>query len=201
MKRYKEDFFWPSFADLMTSLFFIMLALYILTYVYLKQQQRATQEQLKKIQEVQSAVNALDRKYFRYDSVYKRFTLTRQISFPKKGSSISDGEDRKYLVKVGLNIQSLIRNLHQKYLGQNISYMVVIEGMSSNDAYAENFELSYQRALALYRLWQSAGIRLDASMCELQIAGSGTAGIGRAADESLNQRFLIQVIPKIGALK
>jgi flagellar motor protein MotB len=201
MKKHSEDFFWPSFADLMTSLFFIMLALYILTYVYLKNQQRATHEQLKKIQEVQSAVNALDQQYFRYDSVYKRFTLTRQISFPAKGSNISNAQDRQYLLKVGLNIQALISNLKIKYQGQNISYMVVIEGMASNDAYANNFELSYERALALYRLWINAGIRLDASMCELQIAGSGTAGVGRAGEEALNQRFLIQIIPKIGTLK
>lgn len=201
MKKHSENFFWPSFADLMTSLFFVMLALYILTYVYLKNQQQTTQEQLKRIKEVQSAVNALDQQYFRYDSVYKRFTLTRQISFPAKGSSISNAEDRQYLLKVGLNIQTLIRNLKIKYQGQNISYMVVIEGMSSNDAYANNFELSYERALALYRLWSNAGIRLDASMCELQIAGSGTAGVGRASEEALNQRFLIQVIPKIGTLK
>lgn len=201
MKKYNEDFFWPSFADLMTSLFFIMLALYILTYVYLKNQQRATREQLKKIQEVQSAVNALDQKYFRYDSTYKRFTLTRQISFPKKGSIISNQEDRDYLIKVGENIRNLIEDLRKKYQGQNISYMVIIEGMSSNDPYANNFELSYERALALYRLWQNAGIQLDGSICELQIAGSGTAGIGRAKEEALNQRFLIQVIPKIGTLK
>lgn len=201
MSKHKNDFFWPSFADLMTSLFFIMLVLYLLTYMYLLHQQKATYEQLKSIREVQQAVNALDRQYFRYDSVYKRFTLTRQISFPKNGSDISDTEDRKYLIKVGMNIQQLINHLQRKYQGQNISYMVVIEGMSSRDAYADNFELSYRRALALYRLWQHADIRLDASMCELQIAGSGIAGVGRSKEESLNQRFLIQIIPKIGNLK
>lgn len=172
MKKHNTGFLWPGFADLMTSLFFVMLALYVLTYVYMKQQQRATETQLKKIKEVQHAVNALDHKYFHYDSTYKRFTLTRQISFPKKSSSISTDEDKSYLVQVGLNIQSLISDLRKKYQGQNISYMVVIEGMASNDAYSDNFELSYQRSLALYRLWMEAGIKLDASICELQIAGA-----------------------------
>lgn len=201
MKKHSTDFFWPSFADLMTSLFFVMLTLYVLTYVYIRNQQRATEAQLKKIKEVQHAVNALDRNYFRYDSTFKRFTLTRQISFPKKGSVIVNSEDKQYLVNVGRNIQYLITDLHRKYQGQNISYMVVIEGMASRDAYADNFELSYQRSLALYRLWLEAGVKLDASMCELQIAGSGTAGIGRAKEEALNQRFLIQIIPKIGTLE
>jgi flagellar motor protein MotB len=200
MKKHNSNFLWPSFADLMTSLFFVMLALYVLTYVYMKNQQRATEAQLKKIKEVQHAVNALDHNYFHYDSTYKRFTLTRQISFPKKGSIITDPEDKSYLINVGQNIQKLITDLRKKYQGQNISYMVVIEGMASNDAYSNNFELSYQRSLALYRLWLEAGIKLDASMCELQIAGSGSAGIGRSKEEALNQRFLIQIIPKIGTL-
>lgn len=201
MRKYKDDFFWPSFADLMTSLFFIMLVLYLLTYASLRKQQKATQEQLRRIREVQRAVSALDKRYFRYDSTYKRFTLTRQISFPKSESVINDPSDRKYLIQVGFNIQRLIKDLHQKYRSGSISYMVIIEGMSSNDAYADNFELSYRRALALYRLWQSVGIKLDASMCELQIAGSGTAGVGRSAEEYQNQRFLIQIIPKIGTIR
>lgn len=201
MAKHKSDFFWPSFTDLMTSLFFVMLVLYVLTYVYLKNQQRATEEQLRKIREVQNAVNELDPNYFRYDPAYKRFTLTRQISFSKKESTITNASDRRYLIDVGQNIQQLIRNLRRKYAGQNISYMVVIEGMASKDNYPYNFELSYQRALALYRLWQESGIRLDESLCELQIAGSGTAGVGRSGEEALNQRFLIQIIPKIGTLE
>lgn len=201
MKKAKQDFFWPSFTDLMTSLFFVMLVLYVLTYVYMKNQQRVTEEQLRKIKDIQNAVNALDKQYFTYDSSYKRFTLNRQISFPKKQSIIADSSDRRYLLRVGLSIQKLIEDLRQKYKGQNISYMVIIEGMASQDSYEYNFQLSYERALALYRLWQGAGIKLDASTCELQIAGSGTGGVGRAENEALNQRFLIQIIPKIGTLK
>jgi len=201
MKKSKHDFLWPSFTDLMMSLFFIMLVLYVLTYVYMKNQQMATESQLRKIKEVQRAVNALDPKYFTFDSTYKRFTLNRQISFPIKESTITNAADRQYLLAVGLNIQTLIEGLKRKYAGQNISYMVVIEGMASMDSYDRNFQLSYERSLALYRLWQGAGIRLDASTCELQIAGSGTAGVGRSNNESQNQRFLIQIIPKIGTLR
>ena len=42
-KHYKEkkhDFFWPSYADLMTSLFFIMLVLFVLTVMMLKAEQK-----------------------------------------------------------------------------------------------------------------------------------------------------------------
>jgi hypothetical protein len=167
----------------------------------MKNEQMATAEQLRKIREVQHAVNELDTRYFTYDSTYKRFTLNRQISFPLQQSTITDAGDRQYLLKVGISIQNLIENLKRKYAGQNISYMLVIEGMASQDSYDRNFQLSYERSLALYSLWKGAGIKLDASTCELQIAGSGTAGVGRSPNEAKNQRFLIQIIPKIGAME
>jgi len=39
MKKKNGDIFWMSFSDLMTSLFFVVLVLYVLTYVMLKKQQ------------------------------------------------------------------------------------------------------------------------------------------------------------------
>ena len=47
----KDNFFWIGFSDLMTSLFFIMLVLFVLTIGYLRHQQiglRIENEQLKK---------------------------------------------------------------------------------------------------------------------------------------------------------
>lgn len=197
MKPTRNEILWPSFTDLMMSLFFIMLVLYVITYLYMKNQQLVSEHELRKIKEVQKAVNALDAKYFSYDSSYKRFTLNRQISFPLQRSEITREDDRQYLLNVGRNIEQLIVQLRKKYAKDNISYMVVIEGMASKDQYDRNFQLSYERSLALYRLWQEAGIKLDARTCELQIAGSGIAGVGRAINEPANQRFLIQIIPKI----
>ena len=79
-------------------------------------------------------------------------------------------------------------------------YLIVIEGMASKDGYAQNDELSYRRSLALARLWERNNVSFDPNICELQIAGSGTKGIGRfsGSDEVKNQRFLIQIVPKIG---
>ena len=69
-----------------------------------------------------------------------------------------------------------------------------------NDKYAYDFELSYQRALALYRLWLAKGIIFDPKVCEIQISGSGTDGIREYSgkDESKNQRIFIHIIPKMG---
>lgn len=201
MPKKREDFFWPSYTDLMTTLFFIMLVLYVLTFALLKKQQRATEEQLRKIREIQSAARQLPEKYFQYDPEYKRFTLKKAIHFEVLQSEIKDPADKVYLEGVGQSILGLIENLKAKDDTKGTSYMVILEGMASRDEYARNYQLSYERALALFNLWKTQGLNFDPSVCEVQIAGSGTGGVGRSGQESLNQRFLIQIIPKLGEIK
>ena len=200
MKSKSGSFFWASFTDLMISLFFIMLVLYVLTFVRLKIQQKATEEQLNKIREIQVAVKELPQDYFAYQSDYKRFTLKKQIQFASGKSEIT-GNDKDYLLTVGKSIETLITKLKTKYQNENIKYLIVIEGMASKDSYALNDILSYQRALALSRLWKDNSIKFDEQYCELQIAGSGTGGIGRSKVEADNQQFLIQIVPKIGDIE
>jgi len=198
----KSSFFWASYADLMTSLFFIMLVLFVLTIAMMKRQQKATEAQLKKIIEIQNSVKELDTTYFSYQEEYKRFSLKKQIQFDP-AQSVIKVQYRDYLLDVGRNIESLIERLQTKYKNNDIKYMIIIEGMSSNDIYKYNDELSYQRALSLYKLWNQNNIHFDPSFCELQIAGSGTKGVGRfegVKNEYKNQQFLIQIIPKIGKI-
>ena len=78
-------------------------------------------------------------------------------------------------------------------------YLIIVEGMASRDAYADNFQLSYRRALALNRFWIAHHIHFDPEICEVLIAGSGTEGVGRYGgnEEHRNQRFLIQIVPKV----
>jgi outer membrane protein OmpA-like peptidoglycan-associated protein len=177
-----------------------MLALYILTVAVLKYQQKATEEQLKKIKEIQNATQALPQKFFEYQKEYKRYSLKEQINFPAK-SAVIPKKDYKYLKEVGKSIQTLIDTLKIKYEDTNIKYLIVIEGMASKDSYIYNYQLSYERALSLYNLWKSENIELDPSICEVIISGSGTGGIGRESIEIKNQRFLIQIIPKIGRIE
>jgi hypothetical protein len=202
MKFKGSDFFWPSFTDLMTSLFFIMLTLYLLTYVKLENQKKVTEKQLKQIKEVQNAIKELPEKYFNYDSVYKRFSLKQNIQFAQFGSTINSN-DSIYLTGVGVSIKTLIDTLKIKYKGQDIRYVLIIEGMASKDSYSDNYPLSYKRAWSVLKLWTNNGLIPDESICEVQIAGSGIGGIGRYPknDESKNQRILIQILPKIGELK
>jgi len=202
MKSQNSGFFWPSFADLMMSLFFIMLVLYVLSYLKLTNQQRATQQQLNKIKEIQAAVRELPRKYFAYDSVYKRFSLVQNIEFAR-GQDVIQGKDIQYLTNVGRSISNLIDTLKTKYAGQDIKYVVIIEGMASRDSYLDNYTLSYKRALAVQKLWNRQNITFDQTICEVQVAGSGIGGIGRypPSQETRNQRILIQIVPKIGEIK
>jgi outer membrane protein OmpA-like peptidoglycan-associated protein len=209
MKGKSSGFFWPSFADLMTALFFIMLVLYVLTYLKLSNERRiiekekkVTELQLNKIKEIQAAVKELPKEYFQYDSIYKRFSLVQNIEF-EKGKDIIKPNDKEYLIKVGNSIQKLINDLKTKYSQQDIKYVVIIEGMASNDNFSDNFPLSYKRAWAVLKLWQDQNIVLDPTVCEIQVAGSGTEGIGRfpKIEEFKNQRILIQIVPKIGEIK
>jgi hypothetical protein len=90
----------------------------------------------------------------------------------------------------------------QKFNEFDIKYLIVIEGMASKDNYAENFELSYKRALSLYRFWIANDILFNSEICEIQIAGSGTDGVREYSgrDERKNQQFLIHIVPKIGKI-
>lgn len=201
MAKKQTNFFWASYADLMTSLFFIMLVLFVLVIAMMKRQQKATELQLKQIKEIQSAVKELPEDYFAYDNKYKRFSLKQNIEFEINTDRFKNAEDEKYLLEVGRSIKDLTDILKKKYSGQDIRYVVLIEGMSSADNYKNNYLLSYARAWAVKKIWDKNNIILDPSVCEIQISGSGTGGIGRLKKDITNQRILIQVIPKIGTLE
>ena len=226
----KNSFFWVGYADLMTGLFFIMLVLFVVSIsgfrikeqgfdrkteeadslkhalkkqlIELEKSKRVLEEEKKKIQEMQNAIKALPGEYFEYQEEYKRFSLRMQVNFERGSSVIDTVSDKDNLTTVGWALKAALDDLSAKYSDYDIRYLLVIEGMSSSDSYTRNYELSYERALSLYRLWEAQGIEFDPKICEVQISGSGTGGIGRYSGdrERLNQRFLIQIIPKIGKI-
>ena len=156
------------------------------------------EEEYKKLREIQKAIENLDAQYFIYQPEYKRHVLRSQVQFPKGQSVIADTY-QPMLVNAG---QALKRLIDQLEPDDNIKYLLVIEGMASRDTYTRNYELSYERALSLYRLWEEEGISFDPNRFEVMISGSGEGGVGRdPIDEVRNQRFLIQIIPKIGELR
>ena len=221
MKKKSGSHFWPSYSDLMTSLFFIMLVMFVLTIVSLRNSlleaerlRRISEEQLRSIQQIQEAVNQLPTDYFEEDVITKRWVLERSFApkFNVRDFNISVLNDTTNLVKVGNSLMGVIDNLNRmkndpKYKDMDITYLVVIEGMASKDNYYDNDALSYKRALSLYYLWRRNGISFEESQCEVQISGSGVRGRGRfnadglhPQDEVRNQRIMIQIVPKIGNL-
>ncbi len=195
-----NNFFWISFADLMTSLFFLLLVLFgISTYI--------TQKDINKLNEIRNinkATQNLDRNYFEYNPRYKRYKLKREIRFKIK-SDLIDLNDINYLEGVGKEVESLISRLNNNkvdFKNRKVVYLIIIEGMASNFKYKENFELSYKRALSVYRLWKRSlsnnSILFKPDICEIQITGSGEDGIREfsGANEYKNQQILIHIIPK-----
>ena len=80
----KSGFFWVSYADLMTSLFFIMLVLYVISFAILQSKQselQAAADQLKEIESVQKAIESLDSRYYQFDEINKRYKLNIDARF------------------------------------------------------------------------------------------------------------------------
>lgn len=200
MSRKKESFFWTSYSDLMTSLFFIMLVLFVLVIVLLHKRMEATEAQLKAIKEVVSSTKDLKGNYFEYRKDYKKYILKIECQFPVNGADINmlNNQSQSELLEAGKGIQTFL----EKHRGNQ--YLVIIEGQSSRNSInwmRYNYRLSFERALSLRAFWQYSGIDFG-NNCELQIAGSGD---GRLNDNSMreptyneqaNQRFLVYIIPK-----
>ncbi len=195
----KPTFFWASYADLMTSLFFIMLVLFVLTVVMLKKQAKATEDELTKIKAIQESVNKIDTSYFEYKGEYKKHILRFQVQFADTSAIIPEyAKDKLY--DAGQAIKSFLKNAATDSLTKDAKYLLVIEGQASRDMYKYNDVLSFRRALSLKSLWQNDSIDVIGN-CELIVAGSGISGIPRENNEKLNQRFLIHIIPKPGIIK
>jgi hypothetical protein len=205
-KSKKESFFWTSYSDLMTSLFFVMLVLFVLTIALLHKkisEQNIRLEEFEKIEEIKKSINEIDTNYFEYNETYKKHVLKIQVAFAMGISNINtiSNNTKEELKNAGGAIKKQIDKISEDY--PEIQYLLIIEGQASNlpgDNDIENYELSYNRALGLNLFWKDSGIDFG-SNCEVLISGSGVGGSMRdMIDESKNQRFLIHIIPKTGII-
>ena len=232
MKKNGHNFFWLSFSDLMTSLFFIMLVLYVLTYITLKSKEKKLQEivevqknKLAIIETVEENLKPLkeDTVLFRYEQQYKRFSLAFDVKFVIGQSGINSNDLENFSTTVnkidqaGLKLKSIIDNLLRQKANdpklKNISYLVIISGYASHllsGGQNEDYLRSYNRAYSLWQYWKNIGIDFEdvkySGLIDLQISGNGWGGVGRFqidptdhfVNETKNQRFIIQIVPKIG---
>lgn len=221
----KKALFWTSYSDLMTSLFFAMLVLFVVVVVAMGAANReavqakeklekalkeanATNTQLQQILRLQDQFNTLTASSsMKYDEEKRMFYAKDFVGIEifKPNEDVIKDEYIKTVDKVGKDIKELIESL--KANNNEFKYQLVIEGTAAipykelragtyNPDNISMYELSYHRALALYNRWKHLDFRK--SNTEIIIAGSGFNGINRDnKNEDNNKRFVIQIIPKI----
>jgi hypothetical protein len=216
-----KHMFWVSYSDLMTSLFFIMLVLFIVTVGYLKIKQkdlvRATEELgrakdslLVSNQEKDQLLN-LDKQFERLtendnfkqigEKYYYEELMGKEI-FVSEKTTFHPDFDISIIDETGRKIEAFLQTLDP-----SMKYFLIIEGNAArktNDPQSTpidspyGYELSYQRALTIYERWLSQGINLRKKNVEVLICGSGFNGTSRdKVNEGNNKRIVIQIIPKV----
>lgn len=253
-RKKQPDSFWLSYSDLMTSLFFIMLVLFVVSIVVLKsapnsdtqilalqkenaelkEEIKRLEKELKKAEKEKSDLQKdlgeykiredLYKKLWNLDTTFKSLSANSTLQYVEKyktfiakdfagieifepGKAIIKSQYISTVDRVGRDLQKLLADLYETNR-ETVSYMLIIEGNTANtwdhqfDPDNESaYNLSYQRAMALYKRWHKLGIDLRQYNTEIQICGSGMNGINRDnQNEENNKRFVIQIIPKISRI-
>jgi hypothetical protein len=210
----KDKFsFWLGYSDLMTSLFFVMLMLFIISIVKMNNtigEIGIERDRYKKLLQLEEQFDELGK----FSSL--QYVEEKQMFFAKDFIGIEIFNTNSDIIKphlitkvdkVGWSLQDVVRRLHEK--NPDLHFQLVIEGNAAipweqlknrtfNADSKNMYKLSYERALALYLRWKAIGIDLRRYNTEIIIAGSGFNGINRDnIKEDNNKRFIIQIIPKI----
>lgn len=148
MRNKSKNLFWISFSDIMTSLFFVVLVLFVVSAVSFNNQLRITEtalaeaesareiaaelnvirEEYNQIQSIQNSIRSLDSRFFEFDENNKRYRLRVDVNFQPRSPDINTvGQNTiEELVEAGRNlyqnIDSILREHEDSYL------ILVIEG-------------------------------------------------------------------------
>lgn len=191
--------FWPSYVDIMTTLFAITLILFAVSFSRFKIKEKQLQllvNDYEKIITVYSTVGSIDStRFFTYNEQYLKHLFTVDVEYQDKEYHIDklklDEKDspkadtkRDSIIAAGRIIKKTILKL-EKSNSDSIRFLVVIEGQSSkipfykND-WENNYTLSYLRAQFLIKFWKEHDIDLASiPKCEIIISGSGEGGLPR----------------------
>ena len=214
MSRKEKGSFWPSYVDIMTTLFAITLILFAVSFNRFKVKEKQLQslvDEYENIITVYSTVGAIDStRYFRYDDIYLKHLFTVDVEYQMgeyhmdklKLDRIDSSQaelKRDSILTAGQLIKDKILSLESNEndtVKNNIKFLVVIEGQSSKIRFDEgdwknNYTLSYLRAQFLNKFWKENGIDFAAiPKCELSISGSGEDGVPRIIPDSTSLRNL-----------
>lgn len=207
--------FWPSYVDIMTTLFAITLILFAVSFSRFKIKEKQLQvlvDEYENIVNVYSTVNEIDHTgAFRYDSLYLKHLMNIDIKYqPKEYSMYKLADDitnpkranqiRAAVKADGDTIMSKINKLEESIpdsLKKNIKFLIVIEGQSSKISFDDNdwrnnYTLSYLRAQFLNKFWIEKGLDFDKMpRCELLVSGSGEGGKPRVKvdEKTLHRQY------------
>jgi len=201
LKDKKTGLFWITFSDILLSLFFVILVLFIFTFFKLKERNASLEKRVEKLrflEQVEENMKLLgDGGIFEYNENLKKYILKEKVNFSMMSSDIPKDSEYNLLI-AGRKIQSIIKTLKSNAIAnkQKVKYLLIIEGMASKDSFKRNFELSYSRAKSVFDFWEASNIDFDPSVVEILISGSGTIGSARSSEESQNQSIMVQVVPK-----
>ena len=218
----KNNIFWIGYSDLMTSLFFIMLVLFVMAIGYLQVKNTENERLIKELQSRELGLIKEKEKLEKLLNLEKQFEpLIKDNSFHYLPSC------KKFIVKDLMGIEIFDPNLFaikQEYIQKTIdagnkikdflkllnkenpdlSYLLIIEGNMANTFDQrinrdENYGylLSYQRSLSVYKLWLRNDINFRDYNVEVMLCGSGFNGLCRDDVQENNKRFSIQIIPKV----
>ena len=211
MAKKEKSLFWASYADLMTSLFFVMLVLFIGAIVVLDQERRefkgkyeTSKKEKEILDQINDATKNIDSTYFEYKEEFKKHKLKISVNYGNDVDQIETLPEltQKQLLAAGVKLRDFVQETTSQ--NPNIQYLLIIEGQASKiGPEAINYPLSYRRAYGLKQFWENNGIKFTATNCEVLICGSGDGrqsgtGLMREKTEKLNQRFLIHILPKPG---
>ena len=208
-KQKKESYFWTSYSDLMTSLFLVMLVLFVSSYIQFSKANtelearneslKADSMQLAEIKKIQKSTEDLSKEYFGFNEEHKKFVLKVKSFFPRGKHDINylSSECQDSLMNAGREIAKFLNNHSEN------KYLLIIEGQASADSELQstsNYILSFNRAYNLMKFWEMNRIDFG-NNCEIQIAGSGDGLLDKnsmrdEANNAANQRFLIHILPK-----
>lgn len=218
----KNNIFWIGYSDLMTSLFFIMLVLFVMAIGYLKVKNSENERLIKELQSREQGLIKEKEKLEKLLNLEKQFEpLIKDNSFyylpdckkfiVKDLMGIEIFEPNEFAIKqeyiqkaidAGIRIKDFLKLLNKQ--NPELSYLLVIEGNMANTFDQrinkdENYGylISYQRALSVYKLWLRNNINFRDYNVEVMLCGSGFNGLCRDDVEDNNKRFSIQIIPKV----
>lgn len=202
-KRNSNGSFWPSYVDVMTTLFAIMLVLFVVSYSRFKnkeEQLKSLVDEYENIITVYSTVGSIDStEYFGYNKDYLKHLFTVDVEYQQKEYRIDKlklddidkdaaNNKRDSIIQAGKLIKETILKLEKTdrfgmitlsdSTQNNIKFLVVIEGQASKisfniDDWHNNYTLSYLRASFLNDFWKQNDIDL-ASIPKCELIISGS---------------------------